>query len=79
MVHIVSLYEAKTQLSGLVDEAAAGAEIVISKNGIPYAKLVPIAFRGALRRPAQSMKITYIAEEFDAADAGIENLFSGSS
>ena len=29
----VSLYEAKTQLSRLVDRAAAGEEIVISKSG----------------------------------------------
>jgi prevent-host-death family protein len=36
----VSLYEAKTQLSKLVDEAAAGEEIVITKNGKPLARLV---------------------------------------
>ena len=39
----VSLYEAKTQLSKLVDEAAAGEEIVITKNGKPKARLTPIA------------------------------------
>ena len=37
----VNLYEAKTQLSALVEEAKAGAEIVIAKNGKPAAKLVP--------------------------------------
>ena len=36
----VSLYEAKTQLSKLVDEAAAGEEIIITKNGKPMARLV---------------------------------------
>ena len=36
----VNLYEAKTNLSSLVDEAAAGEEIVIAKNGKPMAKLV---------------------------------------
>src|SRR3954471_19823057 len=35
----VSLYNAKTHLSNLVDRAAAGEEIVIAKNGIPRAKL----------------------------------------
>ena len=39
----VNLYEAKTQLSALVDEAAAGEEVVIAKNGKPYARLVPLA------------------------------------
>ena len=38
----VSLYEAKTNLSRLVDEAAQGAEIVISKSGRPKARLVPL-------------------------------------
>jgi prevent-host-death family protein len=40
MVKQVNLYEAKTQLSRLVDEAAAGHEIVIAKNGKPMARLV---------------------------------------
>ena len=31
----VNIYEAKTRLSSLVDEAAAGEEIVIAKNGKP--------------------------------------------
>ena len=35
-----SLYEAKTQLSKLVEAAAAGEEIVITKHGKPMAMLV---------------------------------------
>lgn len=38
----VNLYEAKTHLSRLVDQAAAGEEIVIAKAGKPVAKLVPL-------------------------------------
>ena len=38
----VSLYEAKTHLSALVEEAKAGEEIVIAKNGRPVARLVAI-------------------------------------
>lgn len=38
----VNLYDAKTQLSALVDAAAAGEEIVIAKNGKPRVKLVPV-------------------------------------
>jgi prevent-host-death family protein len=38
----VNIHEAKTQLSRLVDEAAAGHEIVIAKAGKPVAKLVPL-------------------------------------
>ncbi len=39
---MVNVYEAKTLLSTLVDEAAAGAEIIIAKTGKPLAKLVPL-------------------------------------
>lgn len=39
------LYEAKTKLSQLVERAAAGEEIVITKNGVPKARLMPITKR----------------------------------
>ena len=38
----VNLYEAKTQLSSLVEEAAAGEEVIIAKNGKPCARLVAL-------------------------------------
>ena len=38
----VNLYEAKTNLSKLVERAAAGEEIIIAKAGHPLARLVPI-------------------------------------
>jgi prevent-host-death family protein len=37
---MVNVYEAKTQLSRLLDRAEAGEEIVISRNGRPVARLV---------------------------------------
>lgn len=77
MTRFVSLYDAKTHLSGLVDRAAAGEEIVIAKNGVPQARLVPIAFRGELRKPANAMRIRRIAADFDAPDPAIERLFAG--
>ncbi|MCX5891974.1 MAG: type II toxin-antitoxin system prevent-host-death family antitoxin [Deltaproteobacteria bacterium] len=39
----VGAYEAKTRLSQLIDEAAKGEEIIITKHGVPVAALVPIA------------------------------------
>jgi prevent-host-death family protein len=50
MTKQVNLYEAKTHLSELVDEAAKGNEIIIAKNDKPLARLVPLAKRGALRK-----------------------------
>ena len=43
MSSIVNIHEAKTHLSRIVDEVAAGAEVVIAKAGKPVARLVPIA------------------------------------
>lgn len=42
---LINLYEAKTQLSQLVDRAAAGEEIIIAKAGRPLARLVPLGAR----------------------------------
>ncbi len=38
----VSVYDAKTNLSRLLDRAAEGEEIVITRNGRPVAKLVAV-------------------------------------
>jgi prevent-host-death family protein len=39
---MVNVHEAKTQLSRLLDRVHAGEEIIIAKNGEPYARLVPL-------------------------------------
>lgn len=64
-VVVLNLYEAKTQLSALVDQAAAGAEIIIAKNGRPRAKLVPIR-DAARRRPGRAKGKVWISADFDA-------------
>lgn len=62
----MNLYEAKTDLSRLVDRAAAGEEIVIGKNGKPLARLVP--FKPVKRSDAFGMDrgLITIAADFDA-------------
>ena len=45
----VNVHEAKTHLSKLLEAAHAGEEIVIAKDGEPYARLVPLE-KGAPRR-----------------------------
>jgi prevent-host-death family protein len=46
----INLYEAKTNLSALVEEAAAGEEIIIAKNGKARARLVACEEAPACRR-----------------------------
>ena len=64
MARILNLYEAKSRLSALVEEAAAGREIVIAKAGVPRARLVPIR-RTTRRRPGGSKGRIRIAADFD--------------
>jgi prevent-host-death family protein len=75
MTQFVSLYDAKTRLSALVDRAASGEEIVIAKNGVPRARLVPIKSLGKRRKPANAMRIEHVAADFDAPDPRIEQMF----
>lgn len=60
----LNLYEAKTQLSALVDQAANGQEIIIAKNGKPMAKLVPL--QRPLRKPGRFKGKIWMSKDFDA-------------
>ncbi len=77
----MNLYEAKTQLSSLVDRAAAGEEIIIAKAGKPMARLVPLEAkkRPSLRELAgQNIGgLTYMAPDFNDEDPEILELFYG--
>ncbi len=42
MSELVNLYDAKSQLSRLIDRAAAGEDIVIARSGRPIVRLVPV-------------------------------------
>lgn len=77
---INNLYEAKTNLSRLVDRAAAGEEIIIAKNGVPRARLVSLAEAGPPRRPGGWEGQVTISEDFDAPlPDGLTRAFAGSS
>ncbi len=40
--HTISVRAAKAHLSGLLEEVAAGREVVITSDGVPKARLVPV-------------------------------------
>ncbi|HWS62799.1 MAG TPA: type II toxin-antitoxin system Phd/YefM family antitoxin [Steroidobacteraceae bacterium] len=42
MANIINIHEAKTHLSRIIDEVAAGAEVIIAKAGKPMARLIPL-------------------------------------
>lgn len=65
MSTMLNLYDAKARLSSLVEEAAAGAEIIIAKAGKPRAKLVALRQAGN-RTPGSGASKIWIADDFDA-------------
>jgi prevent-host-death family protein len=76
-VKTVNVQSAKTQLSRLLEEAAAGETIVIGKAGKPMAMLV--AWRPELKRRQLGgwRDQVWIADYFDAPSPEVEQLFSG--
>lgn len=62
----VTLYNAKTHLSSLVERAAGGEEIVIAKGGTPKAMLVPLADTRPQRVPGRGRGKWRVGRDFDA-------------
>jgi prevent-host-death family protein len=50
MMETVNIYEAKTRLSQLVDKAASGEDVVVSRNGKPLVRITQ------LERPGRRIK-----------------------
>ena len=63
----INIYEAKTQLSTLVDQASKGKSFVIAKSGTPLAKLVPLdaGKRAKIKLGLMKGKIKF-TKDFDA-------------
>jgi prevent-host-death family protein len=76
----VNLYEAKTNLSRLVEEAAKGNEIVIAKNDKPMARLVALEKPARLKKRKLGITKLGIVEvgPREIADAEVAKLFEDS-
>ncbi|MCG3188626.1 MAG: hypothetical protein LKCHEGNO_00735 [Burkholderiaceae bacterium] len=62
----VNIYDAKTRLSQLVDQAASGQDVVVSRNGKPLARITRLANPGRkVRFGLLAGKLT-VPKEFDA-------------
>jgi prevent-host-death family protein len=73
---IVSLSEAKTHLSQLVDRAHQGETIVIAKHNLPLADLVPHKPKGKRRLGLLAGKFS-VPDDFSREDEEINKLFYG--
>ena len=76
----VNIHEAKTQLSKLVEQAAAGESFIIAKAGKPMVKVVPLGAgeKGTAGRLGFMAEEIEVPEDFDQMGAQeIEGMFAG--
>ncbi len=67
---IVNIYEAKTNLSKLVDQASSGEDVIIGRNGKPLARLTRFApEKRSVRFGVLKGKLK-VADDFDEALPG---------
>jgi prevent-host-death family protein len=75
---VINIHAAKTQLSKLVDQAAAGEEIVIARAGRPVARLVALAPERPRRVLGQMDGLLTITDDFnDPLPDDLLDLFEG--
>jgi prevent-host-death family protein len=74
----VSLFDAKTHLSRLIDQIVTGAEseIVISRNGKPVARMLPIQADVSQRIGVAKGEFE-VRDDIDAHNAEVAALFLG--
>ena len=74
----VNIYEAKTQLSKLIEKVLNGKEIIIAKAGKPVAKIVEYKEKPAKRVPGLLKGKIEIPDDFDDESEEINEMFYGS-
>ena len=63
----VNIHEAKTHLSRLLAQVAAGEEVVIAKSGKPLAKLTPISDVKPRRTLGRDLGLFEVPENFNVS------------
>ena len=78
-MHTVSLFDAKTHLSRIVEELLTGREdsVVVSRRGLPVVKIVPIRKTDSSKRIGVARGRFEVPDNIDALNPAISDLFSG--
>jgi prevent-host-death family protein len=66
MSTIINIHDAKTHLSRIVEDVAAGAEVVIAKAGRPMARLVPLESPAGRKALGQLQGRLVVPDDFNA-------------
>ncbi len=77
-MQIVSLFNAKTHLSGLIEQIVSGVEteITIARHGQPVARLVPIRQTDTASRIGIAAGLFDVPDDIDAHNTVILNLMT---
>lgn len=75
MSEIVTVTEAKTQLSSLIERVTEGEEIVIRRGQRPVAKLIRYPDAPEPRKLGELRGEIWVRDDFDEPDEEVERLF----
>ncbi len=74
---IANIFDAKTNLSRLIEAVLAGKDVVIAKAGKPVAKLISYKEKKKPRVPGKWTGKVWISDDFDEESEEINKLFYG--
>lgn len=75
---IANIFEAKTNLSKLIEQVLAGKEVIIAKAGKPVARLVTYKEKKKPRVPGLLKGKIWMSDDFNEEDEEINKLFYNS-
>ena len=75
----MNIYDAKTNLSRLIERVESGEEIVIARNGRPVAQLVPVQRKRSTRVPGSLRGRIRTTPDIHEDDDEIADLMEGGS
>ena len=74
---IANIFEAKTNLSKLIEQVLAGKEVIIAKAGKPVVRLVSYKEKKKPRKPGAWKGKVWISDDFNDESDEINKLFYG--
>ncbi len=77
-MHTVSLFDAKTHLSRIIQELVSGFEdsVVVSRHGKPVAKIIPFSEAGVSNRIGVAKGRFTVPDDIDQLNPAVEALFA---
>lgn len=78
-MEVVNIHQAKTNLSALIQKVLNGEKIIIARNNLPVAELVPLVTEKKKRKPGTLRGKISPIDAWSEMDKEIEEMFYNSS